>query len=152
MREHGSSMFIRNGGNNLSDYMVSWSRSSQCKFSPPWKLQGSVEDIDKQTFMCRRYEPVRSVGAVILLMASINASRKHQNRVINKTVGKRYRRVHCRHWSHDIQAYNKLGTLLTPASAAEQRSRRSEVQMAEAATIKIAVYGVITPCSPVGRY
>jgi hypothetical protein len=39
-----------------------------------------------------------SVGAVILLMDSINVSPKYQNRVINKTAGKIYRGVH---WTQD---------------------------------------------------
>jgi hypothetical protein len=106
MREHGSNTFIRNSGNNLCDYTVSWSRSPQFKYPPFWKPQGSVEDTDNQTFMCRRHEPMRSVGAVILLMDSINVSPKHQNRVFNKTAGKIYRRVH---WTQD----STVGTDLT---------------------------------------
>jgi hypothetical protein len=48
------------------------------------------------------------------------------------------------------QALNKLWTILTPASIAEERSMRSKVLMAELVTIKMAaVYGVTTP---VGGY
>jgi hypothetical protein len=63
-------------------------------FHRPETFQGSIEDTDNQTFMCRRHEPMRLVGEFILLMDSINMYLKYQKRVINKTAGKTYRRVH----------------------------------------------------------